>query len=214
LVRGFDVTLAVKKPYLGPISISAKIKGRFAWTGFTGGFKVGPGGFTPKWIIIHHSFSPDGEVRNWDSLRKYHMSYRRDGRIITREEYDFAKAKGVGRLEEPWTDIGYNLGIESVNGKLTVLKGRPIGTAGAHAIGFNDKSIGICLVGNYDMEKPSDERLYIVSSLCRQLQFEFHIPRDQVIGHRETFLKRGVPVEKSCPGEHFNLNALRLRLRA
>lgn len=182
-------------------------------------FQVKPGGFKPKWIVVHHSFSSDGEIRNWDAIRKYHMSYRSNGNIITEEEYNFKQGRGEGGLQKPWADIGYHFGIENVNGKLEVLTGRLIGESGAHATGkdpydFNKISVGICLIGNYDNDPPSEDRLKLVASLCRQLQLEYGIPRDQVIGHRETFVKRGVPVEKSCPGRMFDMEAFRSRLRA
>lgn len=175
------------------------------------------GGFRPSWIVIHHSFSVDGETRNWDSIRAYHMSYRYQGDIITKEQYEAHLAAGETHgLELPWKDVGYNLGVENVSGTLMALPGRPIGSIGAHAIGFNDKSVGICLIGNYDIESPSEDRLAFLASLCRQIQIEFGIPNDQVIGHRETYgkLTPPKPVEKTCPGSQFDLESFRKRLRS
>lgn len=154
----------------------------------TTSFNVKPKGFKPTWIVIHHSLTEDGSPKNWDAIRKYHM-----------------EVKG-------WNDIGYTYGLENVNGKLTILEGRQIGEVGAHAFDFNAKSIGICLVGNYDMDPPSDDRLETLSLFCRDLQREFKIPKENVIGHRDTFILRGVPVEKSCPGERFDLKSFRDRL--
>lgn len=174
------------------------------------------GGFKPTWVVLHHSFSSDGQTRNWDSIRAYHMSYRYKGEIITQDQYDALHSAGkTAGLEQPWSDIGYNLGIENVNGTLQVLPGRPIGAPGAHALGFNTRSVGICLIGNYDLDPPSEDRLALLASLCRQIQIEFGIPRDQVIGHRETYplLKPPQPVAKTCPGSQFDLNAFRKRLR-
>ena len=170
--------------------------------------------FKPSWIVIHHSFSSDGQTRNWDSIRAYHMSFRYQGNTITEQQYAQYLADGkTAGLEKPWADVSYQFGVENINGKLEVLTGRAIGEIGAHAIGFNDKSIGICLIGNYDLDSPSEDRLFTVASLCRQMQLEFGIPRDQVLGHRETFVKRGVPVEKTCPGSQFDLVKFRARLR-
>jgi len=149
---------------------------------------VNPMGNNPKWIIIHHSATPDSITRNWNAIREYHI-----------------RVNG-------WKDIGYHRGIENVNGKLTVHKGRDIGQIGAHAVGFNAKSIGICLVGNYDLYPVSEDRLSLLALVCRELQKQYSIPRAQVIGHRETYPIRGVPVEKSCPGELFNMDEFRKRL--
>ena len=176
-------------------------------------YNIAPSGFDPKWIIIHHSLSPDGKERDWNGIRKYHMSYRYKGDIITEERYEELQAEGkTSGLETPWKDIGYHLGIEEVSGRLEIQKGRPIGTPGAHAIGFNDNSIGLCLIGHYDQRPPSEPRLFLLGSVCRDLQRLFVIAPDHVIGHRETFSLRGVPIEKSCPGSAFNLDAFRKRL--
>lgn len=177
-------------------------------------FNLKSNGFKPAWIVIHHSFSKDSmTTRNWDSIRSYHMSYRYQGETITEAQWADHAAKGeTSGLEKPWLDVGYNFGIENVNGKLMILDGRAIGEVGAHAVGFNAKSIGICMVGNYDNDPPSDDRLFALASLCRDLQREFSIPRNNVVGHRETFVMRGVPVEKSCPGEKFNMDDFRKRL--
>ena len=67
------------------------------------------GGYWPQWIVIHHSLTEDGSPKNWDAIRKFHIE------------------------ERGWNDIGYNLGMENVNGKITLLEGRPIGSEGAHA---------------------------------------------------------------------------------
>lgn len=182
-------------------------------TGFEN-FNKKPGGFKPSWIILHHSYSSDGFTRNWDSIKRYHMSYRFNGDIISEEQYTkLLNQKIDGLLEKPWHDVGYHFGIENDHGKLTVFPGRLIGEIGSHAKGFNDKSIGICLVGNYDICKPDADRLHILSHLCRQLQLEFKIPRDQVIGHRETYQLLKGPVQKSCPGAEFDLVGFRTLLR-
>lgn len=178
---------------------------------------VKPDGFKPKWIVIHHSMSVDGTTRDWDAIRKYHMSWRYNGEIISQAKYNdlFEQGKTVG-LEVPWKDVGYHFGIEKLDDKYVVLPGRKIGEIGAHAQGFNARSVGICCVGNFDKEAPSPELIYVLKSLCRQLQIEFAIPQDQVIGHRETYalLEPPQPVAKTCPGSMFDLDKLRSQLRA
>lgn len=161
---------------------------KFKWNGGVVAYTVKKNGVKPSWIIIHHSLTRDGSPKNWDAIRKYHIEVKK------------------------WADVGYQLGMENVNGTITLLEGRPIGEVGAHAIGFNAKSIGICLVGNYDNDPPSEDRLSRLASVCRDLQRQFGIPRDQVIGHRETFLKLGEPVQKSCPGDKFSMEEFRKRL--
>ncbi len=172
-----------------------------------------PNGYKPTWIVIHHSMSTDGVIRDFDSIRRYHMSHRYQGEIITKEQYDAYAAQGKTKgLEKPWSDIGYHFVVENIAGKVEVLSGRPIGSEGAHCLGFNDRSIGICFIGNFDTVAPNSDLLFTGSSLCRQLCREFEIPTDQVIGHRESFVLRGTPVQKTCPGKAFDMNLFRERI--
>jgi N-acetylmuramoyl-L-alanine amidase len=147
-----------------------------------------PEGFKPAWIVIHHSLTEDGAVKDWDAIRRYHIE------------------------TNGWKAIGYHIGLEEVDGKLVVQQGRPVGSIGAHCKGFNARSVGICLVGNYDREAPSDDRLFLLASVCRELQRLYGIHADQVIGHRESYALIGKPVEKSCPGKLFDLDSFRARL--
>lgn len=199
---------ALKRIGIGGITVTTPIEK----TGYAK-YDVDKDGFVPTWIVIHHSFSSDGKTRDWDGIRKYHMSFRYQGETITENQYNEYKAAGkTAGLERPWKDVAYNLGIEEVNGQLTLQKGRQIGTIGAHAIAFNDCSIGICLVGNFDSTSPQDDRLFMLASMCRDFIRMFSIAPDHVIGHRETFTHRGVSIEKTCPGASFDLDAFRKRL--
>jgi len=188
-----------------------RFKRYFSWTGYEQ-WKMKIGGFKPQWIVIHHSWSPDNNMlRDWDGIKKFHTSWRYQGDIVTEQKAHELMGQGKMVLS-PWNDVGYQFGIEEINGHVEVLNGRDIGEVGAHAVGFNDKSIGICLIGNYDKEVPSNGKLLILASLCRQLQREFDIPRDHVIGHRDTFVALGKAVEKTCPGVKFDMDLFRERL--
>lgn len=184
---------------------------RFKGTGMTT-FDVKTGGFKPQWIVIHHSWSRDSQIdKDWEGIRKFHTSWRYDGKILTEAEAYDLLSQGK-KITPPWKDIGYQFGIESIAGKLHILEGRAIGEVGAHAKGFNANSIGVCLIGNFDPLPPSDEVVFTATSLCRDLQREFKIPRENVIGHRETFIKLSVPVEKSCPGKMCDMDHFRSML--
>ena len=63
-----------------------------------------------KYIVWHHSESPDGVERNWEQLKKYHTSFRVDYCIVSEEEFYRRRREGEGkRFEKPWKDIGYYL---------------------------------------------------------------------------------------------------------
>jgi N-acetylmuramoyl-L-alanine amidase len=93
-----------------------------------------------------------------------------------------------------WLGIGYHFVIRQ-NGRIET--GRSIERAGAHAYGYNDKSIGICLVGGVqedDKTTPeqnfSTEQYRALEALLFQLKRDY--PEAEVIGHRDVS-------SKACP---------------
>ena len=137
-----------------------------------------------KWkgITLHHSLSTDGDTLNWRAIRKYHMG----------KGYD---------------DVGYHFGIEKVKGEVEVLVGRPLYSSGAHTLGSNKDTIGICIVGNYnvnDLERCIVDKLI---QLCAGLCYSLDIPFDEVMGHKERDKRR------TCPGDFFNLSEIRNLVR-
>lgn len=97
-------------------------------------------------------------------------------------------------LDRGWSDIGYHYVIRR-NGK--VEDGRPVSRAGAHVRGFNQHSIGVCLVGGVDKNRnPADnytkKQLAALMRLVRQLRADHDIV--SVVGHRD-FPR----VNKACP---------------
>ena len=117
-------------------------------------------------IVWHHSATKDTTLDNWKSIVKYHTSYRMDGRIVSKEEFVKAKTDGVkAYYQSRWRAVGYHGGVEWVDGVLKYQKGRPLNMTGAHSgvagvsNAFNKTYIGLCAVGNFDKEPPSQELL-------------------------------------------------------
>ena len=135
-----------------------------------------------KWnnIIIHHSATVDGNTYDWDAISKFHVK------------------------ERGWAQIGYHWGIELVNGVYKYCLGRGLHNKGAHCKdgNMNDTSIGICLVGNFDLVEPNKQQYFLLASLCRNLMNEFEIPKEHIYPHRKFNIK------KSCPGKLFSLEKL------
>ncbi len=79
---------------------------------------------------------------------------------------------------------------------------------GAHCpeSGMNSKSIGICVVGNYDLEPPPGDRLALLRRLVLSLMDVFSIPVENVKGHRDYHSA------KNCPGIKFDLDVFRKSL--
>ena len=142
----------------------------------------------PQYIIIHHSWTEDGISLDTPAIKRYHT-------------------KTLG-----WSDIGYHYLLEKYFGEWQILKGRMDTDIGAHTKGFNDKSIGICLVGNFDSHPPDNAALTLLARLVRSLQEIHDIPIKNVIGHRESYTLLGQPVIKTCPGEKFDMDKFRALL--
>lgn len=135
----------------------------------------------PTHIILHHSATQDGKTLSWDDIKRYHLQ------------------------TNGWKDIGYHYGIEQIEADTMILVGRMLDEAGAHCVGMNAKSLGVCFVGNFGLAEPPKESwdagIRLVSSLCRV----FGIPHENVQGHRDFS-------DKTCPGRKFDLALFRSQL--
>ena len=87
--------------------------------------------------------------------------------------------------------IGYHYLIDT-NGDLYV--GRDIERVGAHAVGFNSRSIGICLRGNFEEEQPSEQQLSRVIALIKELRLRY--PFAKIEYHKNLNAT-------ACPGAKF-----------
>ena len=140
-------------------------------------------------IIIHHSATTDGkETNNWAGICNYHQS------------------KG-------WRPpCGYHWGIEYVGGKIKVHKGRDELDSGAHCKegSMNYLGIGICLVGNFDEELPTEEQYQTLAKLCKEIMARHDIPVGNIKMHRDYAINSwtGKPY-KSCPGWKLDIKKLR-----
>lgn len=145
----------------------------------------------PTHIVIHHSLTNDGVLSDFAAIRRYHIEHN------------------------GWKDIGYHLVVEEVDGKLVLEHGREIGTVGAHCIemGMNEKSIGICVVGNFDIAPPGITKMYFLRDLCFALMVNYYIPASNVLGHRDVGLMANYDWRlgeyKSCPGKLFDMDMFR-----
>ena len=126
-----------------------------------------------KFIILHHSATEDSRTFSWNAIRQYHLN------------------KG-------YSAIGYHYGIELVGNRYEILIGRLPTEAGAHCRGMNRVSIGICFIGNFDLEEPPPEQLIVGRGLVRYLMQIFNIDKDHIKGHRDFS-------SKTCPGKCFPL---------
>lgn len=99
----------------------------------------------------------------------------------------FHKARG-------WSGIGYHYVIRR-NG--VVEKGRPDDQPGAHVRGYNNRSLGICLVGGLNEQRKTapeytQAQWASLATLVKELSDRY--PKAEILGHRDF-----PDVNKACP---------------
>ncbi|MDQ7799551.1 MAG: N-acetylmuramoyl-L-alanine amidase [Candidatus Edwardsbacteria bacterium] len=142
-------------------------------------------------IIIHCSDSVFGDV---NEIRKWHLA--RGWREVG---YHFVILNGL---------IQPNFFLDALDGSIEA--GRYINSdsllddneAGAHTLGYNARSIGICLVGK---KKFTAKQMNSLLTLVRQLKLRYMIPVKNILGHNET--PSGKAEGKTCP----NFRVARIR---
>ena len=131
-----------------------------------------------KRITIHHTAHDGGH-----GLRRYRF----------RNNAHFMRwIQGYHQQENHWSDIGYHYVIAK-DGE--ILEGRLLSHVGAHVKRYNQGNIGIALVGNLDVEPPSEPQKLSANRLVRALQERFGISSENIWGHGE--LRK-----TACPGEY------------
>jgi N-acetyl-anhydromuramyl-L-alanine amidase AmpD len=85
-------------------------------------------------------------------------------------------------LNNGWSGCGYHFVIEQDG---SVHQGRPVWASGAHAENHNFESIGVNLVGNFDIDdnEPTDEQMDSLKILLDDLKFAY--PGATIVGHRD-----------------------------
>ena len=145
---------------------------------------------SPRRIVLHHTFRPtaadyfkldEGEKKQlvWN-IQKYHQR------------------------TQLWNDIAYHylIGPDGL-----VFEGRPADTVGSHCGGNppanahrvfgNTGSIGICLIGDYDVEEPDARMLCSLNRLLGNVLVRFPgIEKTSVYGHFQAWSRP----PKTCPG--------------
>lgn len=130
----------------------------------------------PEYIIVHHSATPR-DATHFSTIKNNHI--------------------GIG-----WGDIAYHHWIAgALDGNGVHFAGRPENKIGAHddMQKMNYRSIGICLCGDFHPssgnEQPTQQQLATLQNLLDTIRKERGIPKEHVLGHRET------PDTTNCPGD-------------
>ena len=118
----------------------------------------------PEIIIVHHSGGTDANPladtsnQTANIIKNWHLS--------------------LG-----WADVGYNWLIEK-SGK--IVKGRDEKSTGAHTVGYNEKSIGVCVIGNFDATLPTQAQIESLKIVLRDILKRYPIiTYDKIYPHRK-----------------------------
>ena len=131
-------------------------------------------------IVIHHSGTENRKDLSVSEIHKYH--------------------RNLG-----WAGIGYHFVIRKDG---TIERGRYLDTIGAHCYEHNANTVGICLSGNFNYDKPTRKQMNSAKKLTAWLCQKYHLdPHSDstLLGHRD--LIHGT----NCPGMNCyeNLDELR-----
>jgi hypothetical protein len=133
-------------------------------------------------IVIHHSATPAGGAARFDREHR----------------------------EKGWDELGYDFvignGTDTADGLVEVGSRWVKQKVGAHAKTpdnwYNEHGIGICLVGNFDADRPTAAQMRSLAKLVAFMMRTYRIPADRVVGHGDT-----KPTD--CPGAHMHVSEVR-----
>ncbi len=124
----------------------------------------------PDKLIVHH----DGVSRSGPSFDVINEAHR---------QRDF-----------PLSSLGFYVGYHRlIERDGTTRTARKDEEEGAHTIGQNRSSIGICLAGNFDIEDPTPEQIAELGAVLTHYCAKYHIPAKEIYPHRHF-------ANKSCFG--------------
>lgn len=131
----------------------------------------------PKWLIIHHTGSSDSNPLQDSSGFTFEQ-------CNAQHKISFNMVSSLGYY------VGYHFYI-SKDG--TIKQARLDTDEGAHTIGYNSQSLGICLAGNFDATFPTEAQISSLQTLLTQKSKQYSIPMENIVPHRRF-------AQKTCYG--------------
>ncbi len=148
-----------------------------------------PGAPAREWryIVIHHSATTEGGAA---AFARYHV------------------------FQRGWDSLAYHFvignGTQTSDGEIELGPRWRWQREGGHAgvLEYNEHGIGICLVGDFRTQAPTELQMRSLEALIGCLMAQHDIAAEGVLGHREC---PGAATE--CPGPNLDMEGLRDRLR-
>ncbi|MEO1279171.1 MAG: peptidoglycan recognition family protein [Planctomycetota bacterium] len=102
-----------------------------------------------------------------------------------------------------WADIGYHYAIDPMG---NVWAARPVQLQGAHVRDWNERNLGIMMMGNFMHEQPTPRAIAALQALVASESARYRVPSGRVATHREL-------ANTACPGDALQrqINASRSR---
>ncbi len=135
-------------------------------------------------ITVHHDGMPPATLRTQNAVASRIEQIRR------------------GHRRNGWADIGYHY-IVDPQGR--VWEGRPIALQGAHVKIANPRNMGILVLGNFEVERPTEQATSAVERFIVEQMRLHRVPASQIYTHREL-------AATACPGR--NLQRLMVSARS
>lgn len=152
-----------------------------------------------KTIVVHHS---DSEKATPASMNAWHLQRGWENGL----GYHFVIGNGVNYPDgeiyvgKRWKQQIAGAHCRSGAGKFFGLW-RPSGF-------FNDHGIGICLIGDFERQRPTPKQMAALAELIGFLCDKTGIPPSQIYGHGD------VTNKTACPGRYLNIAAVRNSVKA
>lgn len=130
-------------------------------------------------LVLHHTAFPSSGI---------------GGRTLTAEARHMRQIQRW-HLDRGWATIGYHF-VVSPSGR--IFAGRPVDRLGAHVAGHNAGTVGVCLMGDFERERPTAAALTALEHVRARL-----VPGGAsvaLLGHRD---HRGHETS-ACPGRYLN----------
>lgn len=143
---------------------------------------------TRKWkgVVLHHTFKPD--YSSWKKLHDHEFWW------VSIDAYH----RGKG-----WKKIGYHWLIFP-DGLIAV--GRSMTEVGAHTKGKNTSTVGVCLLGNFDVDEMNANQYISAWFVLTALLVKLSLPPDALFFHRNF-------ADKTCPGMKLDLEDWRRKVK-
>jgi LysM repeat protein len=142
-----------------------------------------------KWkrIVIHHSATPVDDALNMHRVHK--ARGMRNGLA-----YHFVISNGSRKAYDGEVYLGGRWKSQLDGGHMKKLS-------------WNKESIGICLIGNFELRSPTSKQMDSLEGLCEYLMKRCNIPKSKVTTHKILHKNHTV-----CPGKYFSLTSLIKRI--